>query len=314
VKNWWIILGLLGFLGYLPFFPPEMRLLNLFFLMPLVASLWRSLFRRRNPEVRPRPVHPLPPPAGGILPMAARYIAAQLLLFVVPSMRRQIMRQIRGNASARARVVDDTALFQQRARYRLPFDGEWYVENGGVTEQTSHSWDVAAQRYAYDFVVVDDRMRRWRTDGRTVEDYLCYGLPILAPADGEVVSVVDGVRDAPGVGTGWIDVFTPHFPGNVVVIKHADSEYSLMAHLVPGSIRVAVGDWVKQGQEIGRCGNSGFSSEPHLHFQVHDRADFFEAAGLPIAFDNVSVDGAPAQDGVYIERYTRLRHEALGPG
>lgn len=313
MRDWWILLGLLGFLGYLPSFPPEMRLLNLFFLVPLMAFAWRMLFRRRNPAVRKRPATPLPPPSGGPLLMIVRYLAALALLFVAPTVRRQIARQRRGNASARSRVVDDVAAFQQRARYRLPFDGEWYVENGGVTEQNSHSWDVAAQRYAYDFLVTDDRMRRWRTDGRTVEDYLCYGLPVLAPADGEVVSVVDGVRDAPGVGTGWIDVFTPHFPGNVVVIKHAECEYSLLAHLVPGSIRVAAGDQVKQGQEIGRCGNSGFSSEPHLHFQVQDRADFFEAAGLPIAFDNVSVDGAPAQNGVYIERYTRLRHEAVGP-
>ena len=105
MRNWWTILGLLGFLGYLPFFLPEMRLLNLFFPTPLVASLWCSLFRRRKPEVRRRPAYRLPPPAGGILPMAVRYIAAQLLMFVVLSMRRQIMRQMRGNASARARVA-----------------------------------------------------------------------------------------------------------------------------------------------------------------------------------------------------------------
>lgn len=81
------------------------------------------------------------------------------------------------------------------------------------------------------------------------------------------------VRDASGVGTGWIDTFTPDFRGNFVVIRRAEGEYSFLAYLVPGSIRVVAGDRVARGQQIGRCGNSDHSMEPHLYFHVQDPAN-----------------------------------------
>ncbi len=165
-----------------------------------------------------------------------------------------------------------------------------------------------AQRYAYDdFVVVDGSLRRWYRKGDRLEDYRCYGAPILAPAYGLVVEVRDGVRDAPGAGTGWMDPFTPDFRGNFVTIRHAEEEYGFLAHLIPGSIRVAVGERVTEGQQIGRCGNSGHSTEPHLHFHLQDRADFFEAAGLPVAFDGVSIGGEPPVSNLYLRRCNRIR-------
>jgi murein DD-endopeptidase MepM/ murein hydrolase activator NlpD len=223
-------------------------------------------------------------------------------------MLRQAQRQIAGDEIARPRAPESAAAYQQRCRYRLPFDGEWIIINGGITPETSHSWDIVAQRYAYDFVQVDAGLRRWRTDGKHLTDYLCYGEPLLAPAAGEVVAVVDGTRDAPAVGTGWLDVRTPHFPGNIVTIRHAEGEYSCFAHLVPGSITVQVGEQVASGQVIGRCGHSGHSTEPHLHFQFQDQADFWTAAGLPIAFDGVSVNGGPPQDHVYLSRDQRVQN------
>ncbi len=313
-RNWWMYLGLAGFLGYVPGFPGELRLLNLFFLTPLLRAAISSAAGRRQPPAERAPALPLPPSAGGAALFLARALAAQALMLVVPSMLRQIVRQYLGQTAARRRAIPDAAAYQQRARYRLPFNGQWYVYNGGVTQATSHSWDVIGQRYAYDFVMVDDQRRRWRTDGRAPADYLCYDQPILAPADGEVVAVVDGVRDAPGVGTGWIDVFTPHFPGNAVTIRHAEGEYSFLAHLKPGSICVRPGERVRRGQEIGRCGSSGHSTEPHLHFHVQDCADFFAAASLPVAFDGVAVGGAPAQDGVYVVRHTLVQHSQHSEG
>jgi len=309
----WYLLGLAGFLGYIPGLPPELRLLNLFFLVPFASTLVRRLFsprRAEKAEQRPRREMPLPPAAGGAARMTVRYIASTILCHIVPTMLLQLVRQMVGQSLAEARAIGAPEQYRQQVRYRLPFTGTWYVMNGGVTRETSHSWDIVGQRYAYDFVMSDELLRRWRTDGRQLSDYLCYGQPILAPAAGEVVAVVDGVRDAPGVGTGWLDVFTRHFPGNCVVIRHAEGEYSLLAHLVPGSIQVHVGQRVEPGQPIGQCGNSGHSTEPHLHFQVQDRPDFFRCAGLPIAFDHVSVNGGQVQDGVYLERGTHVQHSA----
>ena len=170
---------------------------------------------------------------------------------------------------------------------------------------TSHPWRVVAQRWAYDFGIVDQKLRRWHGSGSRLTDYYRSRMPILASASGEVVEVRDGVRDGPKAGTGWIDPFTPDFRGNFVVIEHAEDEYSFSAHLIPGSIRVGAGERVGREQEIGRCGNSGHSTEPHLHFHVQDRADFFEAAGLPVAFDDVSADGETSLRR-YLERGMRV--------
>ncbi len=121
------------------------------------------------------------------------------------------------------------------------------------------------------------------------------------------MEVRDDVRAAPGVGRGWVDPLTTDFRGNFITIQHAEEEYGFLAHLIPGSVRVDVGQQVSEGQEIGRCSNSGHSTEPHLHFHLQDRADFFEAAGLPVAFDEVSIDGGPPASRRYLRRGRRVR-------
>lgn len=208
----------------------------------------------------------------------------------------QAIRQTVGNSRAKARTVDTPTTSAEQAtgtRYRLPFDGEWCPLRGGVTRETSHSWDVVAQRYAYDFVVLDADRRRHRGAGTKVTDYLCYDRPILAAADGVVVTIESRIGQAPFVGFGIADVLARNFAGNHVIIRHADNEYGFYAHLVRGSVLVTVGQRVARGQPIGRCGHSGMSTEPHLHFHVQDREDFYSSAGVPIVFADLVVDGAP---------------------
>lgn len=280
-----------------------------FALLVAVFLLWRLVRTRTrdrhgdNAEASP----PLPPVAGGEALFRARNAASRRLQAMVPCARRQISRFEAGNRSAAPRAVSDPSSYRQEVRYALPFTREWFVLKGGVERETSHSWEVLSQRHAYDFVIVDEASRRWRTTGESLEDYYCYGAPVLAPADGVVVVVRDGVRDAPRPGTGWMDVFTPDFGGNHVVIRHAEGEYSFLAHLMPGSVSVGEGERVERGRRVGRCGNSGRSLEPHLHFHVQDRADMFESAGLPVAFDDVSVDGDEPAPGRYLRRGTRVR-------
>jgi hypothetical protein len=80
--------------------------------------------------------------------------------------------------------------------------------------------------------------------------------------------------------------------GNHVLIRHAEGEYGLYAHLVPGSVEVEPEDRVEQEQIIGCCGHSGHSSEPYLHFHLQDSAALSEGMGLPVEFSSVEVDGA----------------------
>jgi murein DD-endopeptidase MepM/ murein hydrolase activator NlpD len=189
----------------------------------------------------------------------------------------------RGRLPSRHRHLPATEL-------TAPFDGEWTTINGGVTKPTSHSWGIVTQRYAYDFVVTDDDGNTHRGDGDDLTDYYAFGKPIRAPADGRVVKTRDGLRDYPNPGTGQVEWRTWDIAGNHVVIKHGDGEYSTLAHLKQDSIRVRPGDEVERGDVVGECGNSGHSSEPHLHFQLQDHRNFWVAAGLVPRFTDVTVD------------------------
>ncbi|KZN24023.1 peptidase M23 [Haladaptatus sp. R4] len=199
--------------------------------------------------------------------------------------------------------------FEQSTSFHLPFadpsdydaadgaalpdscDDTWTVANGSPNRENSHSWGVLTQRYAYDFVITDGDGNTHTGDGSRPEEYYCFGEPIYASADGVVVETHDGHRDH-GRVDGWFDVFQRDIRGNWVTIEHADGEYSVSAHLRCGSVEVAPGDRVERGQQIGRCGHSGNSTEPHLHFHVQDRPNFYLGMGLPIRFD-----GVVARDG-----------------
>ena len=174
-----------------------------------------------------------------------------------------------------------------RISYRLPFEGEWLIFNGGLNKETSHSWGVLSQRYAFDFVIADKNFSRHQGNGRQLQDYFCYGQPIVAAADGEVVKVVNHINSERFAGLGIADFLCRHFAGNHVIIRHAEGEYGFYAHLIKNSIRVHPGDCVKQGETIGTCGHTGLSSEPHLHFHVQDRASINSSIGLIIKFENV---------------------------
>lgn len=175
--------------------------------------------------------------------------------------------------------------------YALPFAEQWYVANGGSDKKTSHSWGVWPQRYAYDFVMVDESGKTCSGSGRELQDYYCYGKDVLAPADGEVVSLASGHPESRVYGDGSAECRAKDMRGNYITIRHQEKEFSTLAHLMPGSIIVALGQKVIQGQVIARCGNSGNTSEPHIHFQLNDGRSFFASAGLPIRFKNVWAKG-----------------------
>jgi murein DD-endopeptidase MepM/ murein hydrolase activator NlpD len=249
------------------------------------------------------------------------------LLFLIPiiadvtegkfsaSYRRDLRMQINGQRRANARMRGGIAradAYRQKVKYTLPFRGEWVVVNGGVTRETSHSWRILSQRYAYDFVIQDATGRTYAGSGRDLTDYFAYGQDIVAPADGTVVAVHDVVREPPRVGRDWVDRTHGNLAGNYVTIQHADGEFSFLAHLIRGSICVGPGQHVKRGELIGKCGHSGNSSEPHLHFQVQDVADFHGAIGLPVKFSNVQVNGDDPTD-IYLSRNMRVRSAANHP-
>ncbi|WP_283402106.1 M23 family metallopeptidase [Halorubrum sp. DM2] len=231
--------------------------------------------------------------------------------------------QLAGQGVAYVRYRGDLPSTERRApetELRLPVEGEWTVVNGGVTPDTSHSWGIFSQRYAYDFLRTDGDGTTHAGSGTELADYYAYGEPVVAPAAGTVVDVSDRRRDYPGVGTALVEWRTWDIAGNHVTIEHADGEYSFLAHLQAGSTTVSEGQEVAAGDLLGRCGNSGHSSEPHLHYQLQDTADFWTAAGLAPRFHGVDVerddrkaDERPVYadreggDGVYLWAGDRVR-------
>jgi len=142
---------------------------------------------------------------------------------------------------------------------KLPFFGTWSVSQGHNGQYTHKGeWGNA-----WDFVIQNSKGLQYKNDGYLHEDYYCFGKAVVAPADGVVVQVVNNIADNP-IG----DVNTIDNWGNTVVIKHNDYLFSKLSHLKENSITVKEGQPVKFGTIVGKCGNSGRSPYPHLHFQL----------------------------------------------
>jgi len=186
----------------------------------------------------------------------------------------------------------------------LPFTGRWVARNSPARRVPSHGTDLLGSRYAIDLIAVDDRRRTaTRRDWRTVlateppERFRAYGRPILAPAGGVVVVAHDGEADH--VARRSLPALVPYMAGqagrlehgvgaiagNHVILALPDGDaFVALVHLRAGSVRVTVGEEVTTGQPLAECGNSGNSTQPHVHVQVMDRADVATAQGIPIAF------------------------------
>lgn len=176
---------------------------------------------------------------------------------------------------------------QTIARLRLPFEREWTVIWGGHTIEQNYHAMTRDQRFAHDLVIVKDGSSH-SGDGKSLKDYYCYGQRILAPGDGEVVWQRDNLPDQ---AIGSTDA--KNAIGNGVVIDHGTGEYSLIAHLQPGSLKVQVGDKVRAGDPIGLAGNSGNTSEPHLHYHIQNGPRPLEGEGYPAFFNELLIDGKP---------------------
>ncbi|MEK8132644.1 M23 family metallopeptidase [Paenibacillus filicis] len=172
----------------------------------------------------------------------------------------------------------DMAFTQQE--FSLPVEGDWLVFWGGENVLSNYHYEVKEQRYAYDWIQIRDGYS-YDGDPFKNESYYAFGQKVTAPRDGRVAHVVNDIPDNEPVGT-----MNPDVPaGNMVVIDHGDGTYSFLAHLKKGSATVKVGDLVAKGDLIGLCGNSGNSSEPHLHVQVSDHVDLFSGKSLRIKWE-----------------------------
>jgi hypothetical protein len=185
----------------------------------------------------------------------------------------------------------------------LPFRGRWRARNSPARRVPSHGAHAFGVTYAIDFVAVDDRgrtaPRTWRTllSVERPELFRGFGQPLLAPAAGTVVATHDGEPDHEARRSQV--ALVPYaltqgrraregaaaLAGNHVVLALGPAgPFVLLAHLRRGSVCVHPGDAVAPGDRLGACGNSGNSTEPHVHVQATDSTDWPTARGLPLAF------------------------------
>ncbi|MCC3269474.1 M23 family metallopeptidase [Arthrobacter gengyunqii] len=210
----------------------------------------------------------------------------------------------------------------------LPFTGAWKVENSPLRRIPSHGTHLLGTTYAIDFVGVDDDGRTapsvsWRTVLGTEppELFFSFGRPILAPVSGQVVAVHDGEPDHEARRSqlalvpymlgqqGRLRQGAGAIAGNHILIATPDGGAVVgVMHLRNGSLRVGPGDEVREGQHIGDCGNSGNSTQPHVHVQAMDRADPWTARGLPLVFRTFGEK--PAGGTEFLPRQNMLPREA----
>lgn len=140
----------------------------------------------------------------------------------------------------------------------LPFYSEWTVSQGREGNIT-HKDDW---KYAWDFVITDDKNSQFMNKGFELKDYYCYDAPVTTPLDGRVIEVINTIPEnqigEANLQNNW---------GNTIIIDHYEGLFSAVSHLKQNSAKIAPGDYVKKGDIIGYIGNSGRSPYPHAHFQ-----------------------------------------------
>ena len=192
----------------------------------------------------------------------------------------------RTGASARFPVE----VYEQKTTLVFPFRGRGVVTQAGVTNGGHRN---RSGQFALDVVGLDANYASLR-DGadRRPTDYVGWGRPLIAPADGTVVRAVAERPDQPDPDKSNPALFAPEYPnggdpGNHVVIDHGNGEFSVVAHLQQHSLGVKLGQRVRQGQQLGALGSSGDTVTPHMHYQLQSGPDLQWSDGLPCRFANL---------------------------
>ncbi|MEU1489925.1 M23 family metallopeptidase [Streptomyces sp. NPDC005776] len=195
-----------------------------------------------------------------------------------------------------------------------PVSGRWTALNSPADKVPSHGIHGYGQTYAIDIVAEPEpgpegergpsrpKFRRLWPVALRNDRFPGFGAPLLAVADGTVVYAAHGRRDhlsrnsLPALLYLMVleasvrDVLGPgSIVGNHLVLDLGNGTYAMYAHLRRGSLRVGVGETVRAGQQLAECGNSGNSTEPHVHFQLMDDPDLDVAIGVPFTWRGIGV-------------------------
>jgi len=177
----------------------------------------------------------------------------------------------------------------------LPFQEEWTVFWGGTNVEDNYHVAYNNQKGAYDLVIVKNG-KSYKGNPKENSNYFVFGKKIIAICDASVVKIITGVKDnIPG------QLNPNQLTGNTVILKTKANEYIVFAHLKENTILVKEGQQVKQGDVLGLCGNSGNSSEPHLHLSLQNVKDMNVATGAKLYFNKIKVNGIVKENYIPIK-------------
>jgi hypothetical protein len=195
-----------------------------------------------------------------------------------------------------------TPVERNPVRLHSPLRGERWVAVNGPSNDVYHRRGLLAiggrvqiaQRFAIDFLKEGADGKTHTGESKLNKSYLCYGAEALSAANARVAAIKDGIpENVPDTDTRAVPMHLDTVTGNHVVLDLGGGRFALYAHLQPQSIRVKPGDRVRRGQLLGLVGNSGNSTEPHLHFQVTNGVEPLASEGLPFVFDSFYRDRNP---------------------
>jgi murein DD-endopeptidase len=220
-----------------------------------------------------------------------------------PALRHRIAVQEAGGAdSGRTHVFDGASVAVGRDVVVIgpPLRGGAWLTANGPSNESGHrralipigGMPAIAQRFAIDYVRVDTSGRTFSGDRARNENYHAQNAEAIAVADGIVVATKDSIpENVPGPTSRAVPITLETVGGNYVILDIGNGRYAFYAHLQPGTLRVRVGDRVRRGQVLGLVGNSGNSTEPHLHFHLSDGRTPLAAEGIPYAHDSFEIIG-----------------------
>jgi murein DD-endopeptidase MepM/ murein hydrolase activator NlpD len=199
-----------------------------------------------------------------------------------------------------------------------PLVGENWVAANGPSNTSAHRRALIpinghayiSQRFAIDWVQAYPDGKTYKGDPADNKNYRAYGTEIHAVADGVVTQIGDGIpQNTPGAKSLAVPITLETIGGNHVIMEIGNGLFAFYAHMQPGSLRVKVGDKVRRGQVLGLLGNTGNSSEPHLHFQICSANSELGSEGLPYAFASFEVQGKAGEDKLSLFPGGPVKHE-----
>ena len=244
-------------------------------------------------------------------------LATRLVLFWLPFASQQVPQRLmhtiaysvvaKGSESRSVKAVIDPIPVNYQSTPILigpPLRGNNWLAANGPSNTSAHrrAFMVAdgqvyfPERFAIDFVQLGADGATYKGNAKDNSSYHAYGADIIAVADGMIVDARSGMQEnVPGSVTGPITMAT--IGGDYVIEDIGHGAFAFYAHLKPGSMKVFVGAQVKRGQVLASLGNTGNSSEPHLHFHVITKPFPLSGRGIPYAFDHFSIVPGQIKEG-----------------